>query len=56
MDDQMEMEEIYLIIEDLIQCGGFEQEPWEVKEHILSEIYQNNYYVDYCVEDPMRCV
>ena len=54
MDDQMEMEEIYLIIEDLIQCGGFEQEPWEVKEHILSEIYQNNYYVDYCVEDPME--
>lgn len=54
MDDQMEMEEIYLIIEDLIQCGGFEQEPWDVKEHILSEIYQNNYYVDYCVEDPME--
>ncbi|MFR9119298.1 MAG: hypothetical protein ACLVJX_10595 [Merdibacter sp.] len=26
----------------------------EVKEHILSEIYQNNYYVDYCVEDPME--
>lgn len=54
MDDQMEMEEIYLLIKDLIQYGGFEREPWEVKEHILSEIYQNNYYEDYCVEEPME--
>ena len=54
MDDQLEIEEIYLIIEDLIQRGEFEQEPWEVKEPILSQIYQNNYYTDYCVEDPME--
>lgn len=54
IDDQVQIEEIWDIVEALLKRGGFEKEPWEVKEHILIKIYENDYY-DYCgVFDPMR--
>ena len=54
IDDQVQIEEIWNIIEALLKRGGFEKEPWEVKEHILTEIYENDYYDYYGVCDPMR--
>lgn len=54
IDDQMQIEEIWNIIEALLKRGGFDKEPWEVKEHILEEIYENDYYDYYGVCDPMR--
>ena len=54
IDDQFQIEEIWKIVEALLKRGGFEKEPWEVKEHILQEIYENDYYDYYSVCDPMR--
>ena len=54
IDDQFEIEEIWNIIKALLKRGGFEKEPWEIKEHILAEIYENDYYDYYGVYDPMR--
>lgn len=54
IDDQVQIEEIWNIIEALLKRGGFEKEPWEVKECILKEIYENEYYDYYGVFDPMR--
>lgn len=54
IDDQIQIEEIWNIVEALLKRGGFEEEPWEVKEHILEEIYENDYYDYYGVYDPMR--
>lgn len=34
IDDQIQIEEIWNIVEALLKRGGFEEEPWEVKEHI----------------------
>lgn len=53
IDDQFQIEEIWNIVEALLKRGGFDQEPWEVKEHILKEIYENGYYDEYGVYDPM---
>ena len=53
VDDQIEIAEIWNIVEALIKRGCFDQEPWEIKESILKEIYENDYY-DYCgIYDPM---
>lgn len=54
IDDQVEIEEIWKIIEALLKRGGFDQEPWEVKQEILEAIYENDYYDYYGVCDPMR--
>lgn len=54
IDDQVEIEEIWKIIEALLKRGGFDQEPWEVKKEILEAIYENDYYDYYGVCDPMR--
>ena len=54
IDDQVQIEEIWNIVEALLKRGGFEKEPWEVKEHILEEIYENDYYDYYGVYDPMK--
>lgn len=54
IDDQFQIEEIWNIVEALLKRGGFEKEPWEVKQHILEEIYENDYYDYYGVCDPMR--
>lgn len=53
IDDQVEIEEIWKIVEALIKRGGFEREPWQVKEQILKEIYENEFYDYYGVSDPM---
>lgn len=54
IDDQVQIEEIWNIVEALLKRGGFDKEPWEVKEHILEKIYENEYYDYYGVYDPMR--
>ena len=54
IDDQIQIEEIWNIIEALIKRGGFDQEPWEVKQYILEEIYKNDFYDYYGVYDPMK--
>lgn len=54
IDDQFQIEEIWNIVDALLKRGGFEKEPWEVKEHILEEIYENDYYDYYGVYDPMK--
>lgn len=41
-------------MEALLKCGGFEKEPWEVKESILKEIYDNDFYDYYGVYDTMK--
>ena len=54
IDDQIQIEEIWNIVEALLKRGGFEKEPWEVKEYILKEIYENGFYDYYGVYDPME--
>jgi len=54
IDDQYQIEEIWNIVEALLKCGGFDNEPWEVKKSILEEIYDNDFYDYYGVYDPMR--
>lgn len=54
IDDQYQIEEIWKIVEAVIKRGGFDKEPWEVKEYILEEIYENDYYDYYGVYDPMK--
>lgn len=54
IDDQMEIEEIWNIVEALIKRGGFDMEPWEMKEKILKEIYDNDFFDYYGVYDPMH--
>ena len=53
IDDQVQIDEIWKITEALIKRGGFEDEPWEVKEMILEEIYDNDFFDYYGVYDPM---
>lgn len=38
----------------MLKRGEFDKEPREVKEHILEEIYENDYYDYYGICDPMR--
>ena len=54
IDDQLQIEEIWNIIEALLKRGGFEEEPWEIKARILEDIYMNDYYDYYGVYDPMK--
>lgn len=54
IDDQVEIEEIWNIVEALLKRGGFDKEPWEVKQHILEEIYDNEFYDYYGIYDPMK--
>lgn len=54
IDDQFQMEEISNIVKALLKRGGFEKEPWEIKEQILKDIYENEYYDCYGVYDPMK--
>ena len=35
IDDQVQIEEIWNIVESLLKRGGFEKEPWEVKVKTL---------------------
>lgn len=53
IDDQSQIEEIWDIVEALLKRGGFEKEPWEVKERILKKIFENDFYDYYGIGDPM---
>ena len=53
IDDQVEITEIWNIVEELLVKGGFEKEPWELRKRILEEIIGNFYYDDFGVCDPM---
>ena len=54
IDDQVQIGEIWDIVEALLKRGGFDKEPWEVKESILKEIYDNDFYDYYGIYDPMK--
>ena len=54
IDDQVQIEEIWNIVQVLLKRGGFDKEPWEVKESILKEIYDNDFYDYYGIYDPMK--
>ena len=54
IDDQVQIGEIWNIVQALLKRGDFDKEPWEVKESILKEIYDNNFYDYYGIYDPMK--
>lgn len=54
IDDQVQIGEIWKIVEALLKHGGFDKEPWEVKESILEEIYENDFYDYYGIYNPMK--
>lgn len=54
IDDQVQIEEIWNIVEALLKRGEFEKEPWDVKKKILEEIYDNDFYDYYGIYDPMK--
>ena len=54
IDDQWQIEEVWKISEALIKRGKFEQEDWELRKKILSEIIKQDYYDYYGCYDPMR--
>lgn len=53
IDDQVQIGQIWDIVEALLRHGGFEKESWEVKSHILEDIYKNDLYDCYGISDPM---
>lgn len=54
IDDQIEIDEIYEIIEDVIKREVYKDAPWEVRKKILKEIADHEYYDEYGVSDPME--
>ena len=54
IDDQFEIEEIWNIVEGFIKSGKYKNESWEVREHILHSIVDNDFYDYYGVYDPMK--
>jgi len=53
IDDQWEIEEIWKICNALIRRGKFEQEEWELRKKILSDVIIHGYYDIYGCYDPM---
>lgn len=54
IDDQWEIEEVWKISEALINGDNFEQEDWELRKNILSDIIKRDYYDCYGCYDPMK--
>ena len=54
IDDQVQIGEIWNIVQALLKRGDFDKEPWEVKESILKEIYDNDFYDYYGIYDSMK--
>ena len=54
IDDQYQITEIWEITEKLIDQGGLEKESWELKEKILQELYENCWYDEFGILDPME--
>lgn len=53
IDDQWEIEEIWNICNALLKTNKLEQEDWELRKNILSDIILHDYYNDYGCYDPM---
>jgi len=53
IDDQWEIGEVWKICEALIRRGKFEQEDWELRKKILSDMIRHDYYNSYGCYDPM---
>ena len=53
IDDQWEIGEVWKICEALMRRGKFEQEDWELRKKILSDMIKHNYYNNYGCYDPM---
>lgn len=54
IDDQPEIEIIRNICEALIRIGTLEQEDWEVRKNVLTDIIRNKYYDYYSCGDVME--
>lgn len=54
IDDQIELAEIWNLCEEMIGSGELPEEDWSVREKILYEIIEEEYF-DYCgLSDPIR--
>lgn len=54
IDDQIEITMIWDICEDLIKSDVLKNEAWDLKEKILKEIIQNDFFDYYSIFDPMK--
>lgn len=52
-DEQWEIEEVRKICMALLKSGKLEQEDWELRRKILSDIFMNHYYKEYGCYDLM---
>lgn len=54
IDDQYEITEIWEIVDDLLKKGSLENEPWSLKEEILTAMFENDWFDEYGIMDPMQ--
>ena len=54
IDDQVEIEEIWDICEDLIKSGKIQDTSWAIRQAILQDIIEGEYFDEYGVFDPMK--
>ena len=54
IDDQFEIEEIWIMCEKMIKSGKLKKEPWEIRRRVIKSIIGGEYYDYYGVCDPMR--
>ena len=52
IDDQWQIDEVWKICEALCRREELQQEPWEVRRKVLSDIMENDYYDYYGCGDP----
>lgn len=54
IDDQIEINQIWDIAEALIKRGRFDEEPWAVKEEIIIEMLECEFFDEFGACDPMK--
>ena len=54
IDDQLEIDEIWEIVEDMIKSGRLKKESWQTRRRVLKSIIGGEYYDYYGVSDPMQ--
>ena len=54
IDDQIELAEIWGLCEEMIGSGELSEEDWSVREKILYEIIEEEYFDHYGLSDPIR--
>lgn len=54
IDDQWEIEKIWNICSALIKHGNLGQESWKLRENILADMIENNFYDHYGCYDPIH--